>query len=212
MLGQGKELSALNFAAIIGGPLIAAVNAQALAAKTTTSFIQNFAFKTVNGKNELQTVDFDFSQVLTGGSNNPTTLSDFTTIKVPLLTVIPIPYIRIDNMTIDFNATLHSVETTSISNDFAFTASAGGEYYGVNFSASISDKNTYQNSTTTDDTYSLRVTVHAVQDQMPAGMASVLGIFNNLIQSQASLVQTIVTAQVAKLTTEVKPSLPAPGP
>jgi hypothetical protein len=205
MLGQGKELSALDFSAIIGGPLVAAINAQALAAKTTTAFIQSFAFTQSGGKQTLQTVSFDFSQVLTSSSGN---LSNLATIKVPLLTIIPIPYIRIDNMTIDFNVNLHSISTTAMTNDFAFTASASGTYCGVSIGASISDKNTYQEGSTTDDTYSLHVTVHAVQDQMPAGMASVLGIFTNLIQSQASLVQTIATAQVKALTESAKAALP----
>lgn len=207
MLGQGKEIAALDFAAIIGGPLVAAINAQALAAKTTTTFIQSFAFQPgTAGTQQLQTVSFDFSQVLT--STNAGNLSNIATIKVPLLTIIPIPYIRIDNMTIDFNANLHSVATTAMTNDFAFTASASGSYYGVTFGASISDKNTYQEGSTTDDTYSIHVTVHAVQDQMPAGMASVLGIFTNLIQSQATLVQTIVSAQVKQLTAQANAALP----
>ena len=198
MLGQGKELAAIDFEDLIGGPLMAAIKAQAKAAITTTNFIQSFAFKTgTNGEQELQTVSFDFKQVL--DSTLTSQLTNMTTIKVPLLTIIPIPFIRIDSMTIDFNVNLHSTSKTTMSNDFTFSLSASGSYMGIGLAASVSDRNTYQNESTVDDTYSMHVNVHAVQDQMPGGMAQVLGIFSSIIQTQASLIQTIVTKQVEKL-------------
>ncbi|NTW09089.1 MAG: DUF2589 domain-containing protein, partial [Anaerolineaceae bacterium] len=41
----GKELSSLNFASIIGGPLRAAIHAQAQAAQTTVDFIKKVGFR-----------------------------------------------------------------------------------------------------------------------------------------------------------------------
>jgi hypothetical protein len=207
MLSQGQELSAIDFADIIGGPLIAVINAQAKAAVCTTNFIQAFAF-TTDKPPKLQVVTFDFSQIITSGSGiSVPGLQDLLTISVPLLTIIPIPYIRIEDMSINFNASLHSVSTTSFSNDFAFSAGASGGFFGINFAVSVTDKNTYQNSSVVDDTYSLSVTVHAVQDQMPGGMAQVLSIFQNIIASQASLVQTIETAEVQAVTKKAQTAL-----
>jgi len=214
MLGQGKELSALDFGSIIGGPLRAAIMAQAIAAQTTTNFIRNFAFlPTPAGSTappKLAAVTFDFSQAIglapSGGSSSSggtalSLTSDVTSITVPLLTLIPIPFIRIDTMSISFNANLHSVTTTSESNDFNFSTggSIGGlfsSFLGSGMSISVSDRNTYQQNTTVDDTYSLQVTVHAVQDVMPGGMSQILGIFSNIIQSQAALIQNIVTSEM----------------
>lgn len=212
MLGQGKELAAIDFEDLIGGPLMAAIKAQAKAAITTTNFIQSFAFtKGQNGEQQLQTVSFDFKQVL--DSELTSQLTNMTTIKVPLLTIIPIPFIRIDSMTIDFNVNLHSTSKTTMSNDFTFSLSASGSYMGIGLAASVSDRNTYQNESTVDDTYSMHVNVHAVQDQMPGGMAQVLGIFSSIIQTQASLIQTIVTKQVEKLNDNANKALnPAPAP
>jgi len=36
-------------------------------------------------------------------------------LKVPLLTMVPIPYIRVDDATIDFNVKINSVQETKTS-------------------------------------------------------------------------------------------------
>jgi hypothetical protein len=210
MLSQGQELAALDFADIIGGPLIAVINAQAKAAHVTTAFIQNIAFESSGqgggGQTKLKTVVFDYSQVMGdigassgGGSGAQNAMQ----ISVPLLTMIPIPFIRVDSMTIDLNVTLHNTSSTTVSNDFTFSSTASAsESAGFIWSesasmvTSVTDRNTYQNDQTVDDTYSLHVTVHAVQDQMPGGMAQVLNIFSGIIQQQASLIQSIMTTAI----------------
>jgi hypothetical protein len=221
MQGQGAELSALDFSAIIGGPLRAVVQAQAFAAQTTTDFIRSFAFlpNPPGSKDppKLASVTFDFSQAIglipAGSSSSSgagfTLTSDLTSITVPLLAMVPIPYIRVEDMSINFNAKLHSVQTTSESNDFSFSTGGSFGFFGSGWNVSVSDKNTYQQNTTVDDTYSLQVTVHAVQDQLPGGLAQVLGIFSNLVQSQAALIQTIVTAELQAKTSAAQKQISA---
>jgi hypothetical protein len=217
MLSQGKELAALDFASIIGGPLVAVINAQAMAAHVTTSFIQNIAFEPPQAgagggqSTKLKVVSFDFTQLLGTQAQG---LQDATSIKVPLLTLVPIPFIRVDSMTIDFNVTLHDVQKTTLSNDFTFNASVSGSessFFGmgpsVSMQTSVTDRNTYQNEQTVDDTYSLHITVHAVQDQMPGGMSQILNIFSNVIQSQSTLIQTIMTAQIQAQQAKVQQQL-----
>ena len=48
MADHGKELSSIDFASLIGGPLNAVVKAQAQAAMTTVSFIKEVGFKKVD--------------------------------------------------------------------------------------------------------------------------------------------------------------------
>jgi hypothetical protein len=216
MQSQGRELAALDFADIIGGPLIAVINAQAKSAHVTSSFIQTMAFEPSQGttvSTKLKTVDFDFAQVL-GDTSKLSGIQGATTIKVPLITMLPIPYIRVDSMTIDLNVTLHDVQHTTLSNDFTFGSTmTAGESAGflwsesTSFTTSVTERNTYQNDSTIDDTYSLHVTVHAVQDQMPGGMSQILNIFANAIQSQAGLLQTIMTAQIQAKTQQVQQAL-----
>jgi hypothetical protein len=199
MLTQGQELGALDFKDIIGGPMCAVVNAQAQAALVTTAFIEQVGFTTpVKGKPpQLVTVSFDFSTVL--GGEIPGLTSDVTSIQVPILTIVPIPYIQVDDLSIALNVSLHSVSSTSFSNVFSISTSVGGGgFIFPSFSVSVTDKNTYQFGSVVDDTYSLQVTVHASQSPVPGGMGQILTIFSNIIQSQAALIQTIENAAVQK--------------
>ena len=202
MLSQGQEFAALDFRDIIGGPLCAVVNAQAQAALVTTAFIQQFAFTTPatpGAAPQLKTVSFDFSQLL--GGSIPGLTSDQVTIQVPLLTIIPIPYIQVDDVSISLNVSLQSTSSTSFSNAFSIsTSTGGGGFFFPSFSVSVTDKNTYQFGTVVDDTYSLAVNVHATQAPTPGGMAQILNIFSNIISTQASLIQTLETAVVQQKT------------
>lgn len=218
MLSQGQELNVIDFADIIGGPLIAVINAQAKAAHVTSNFIDTVAFTSPTGQpKQLKVVSFDFRQVLADPAQALGSSSQLI-IKVPLLTLLPIPYIRVDSMTVTLNVSLHSTQAVGLTNDFTFNSTVSDSesaFFGLgpamSFQASVTDRNTYQNDQLTDDTYSMNVTVHAVQDQMPAGMSQILGIFSNVIQSQSALVQALVTAQVQALTNQITtPAAPKP--
>ncbi len=69
------------------GPLVAAIDAQSSAAFTTLSFIQNIGF---NPDGSLINQIFSFNV-----TNTTSGLVEQNTISVPLLTIIPIPYIRV---------------------------------------------------------------------------------------------------------------------
>ena len=74
------------------------------------------------------------------------------------------PALRIDELTIDFNAKLTSVETASVNDEFAASAELGINYKVVNFKASASYKRTSSRGTSVEKTYNLGVKVTAVND------------------------------------------------
>ncbi len=190
MLSQGKELGAIDFDHIIASPLIAAVRAQAVSAMVTANFIEQVGFDT---SKKLKTVDFDYSSVLPnlGGTTQTQKIS------VPLLSMLPIPFIRIDNMTIDLNVQLHSQETQKIANTIVGklddTTTESWLAGSTTFKASVTDNNTFQNDRLVDDTYSLRITVHAVQDKTPGGLGKILDILTNMVQDQAKIASAHIT-------------------
>lgn len=204
MLSQGKELAALDFAQIIGAPLQAVIRAQAASALVTYDFLQKTAFEpssggSGNGAAKLRVMAFDFGQLLGDTQGNAKALS---VIKVPLLTMLPIPFLRIQDMTIDLNVQLHDVKSSTLTNTLvASTGTTSNESLEVESSTmttSVTEQNTYQEGENTDDTYSLKVTVHAVQDQMPGGMANILSIFTNTVQTQAVLIQQLMSNNVSQ--------------
>ncbi|MDD3314230.1 MAG: DUF2589 domain-containing protein [Syntrophaceticus sp.] len=274
-MGIGRELASLDFKNLIGGPLIAVIEAQAQAAMSSVDFIKAVGFKPgeegavtgepiyVSFKYPKEVKPYEPEQpsiinivlmdggegygdsvtvTISGGSpkkvataeatvsegkitsitvtdqgqgytSKPTvTISgmpekdaEFTVeftpyseakaavfsqmvLEVPILTMLPIPFIRVEETTIDFNAKINSVTTSDTASKIGVDSSteAKAKYFG--FSAKLNVSTSYQRTTNTgskvDRTYSMAVHVRAVQDEMPAGMEKLLGILEDAIKSQ----------------------------
>src|SRR5688500_1205099 len=110
-----EELRQIPFDYLIGAPLKAAIEAQGLAAKTTIDFIEKVGFipddpeqdpffldeqEDVEG-GQVRNVTFQYARTDENGVGSNVTLT------VPILSIVPIPYLRIDDMTIDFTAKLN---------------------------------------------------------------------------------------------------------
>jgi len=204
-----RGLTSLPFGNIIGGPMKAAIEAQALAARSTIEFIQTVGFEkqsddalfpTINQTTgvtdstdssfgKIRTVTFSYTQQNVNGTEEQASLT------VPLLTIVPIPFLRIDDMTIGFMAKMteeykHS-NSTSDSLDVAVKADFGYKSFWspvtVNFNVAVSSKHTAtsQNSSRFSTEATMSVNVHAVQDSMPGGLAKVLQILENAIKASA---------------------------
>ncbi|WP_305042083.1 DUF2589 domain-containing protein [Geoalkalibacter sp.] len=172
-----RQLGNIPFGTLIGGPMTAAVEAQAKAAQSSLGFIEGVAFDK-DGK--VRNVTFDYEGP--GGKQ---------TLVVPILTIVPIPFIRIDDMTINFKASINaSSETSSTSAEssegkVALAASAKYLFFSAKLDASYSSK---KDSTATQGSkysveYTMDINVHAVQDDIPAGMAKVLNILTDNIKA-----------------------------
>lgn len=288
MAEPGRELSSINFEAMLGGPLVAVVNAQAQSAMTSVNFIKSVGFKPLlDGEGKVVPgqvgdpiyVTFKYPKEiapfkpavpaaivaiaiddagagyddnappavtiggsggatarakvsggvvteieLTGGGSGYTAAptvaiaappsgagakqatahavfraaeaavpAEFRDMKleVPILTMLPIPFIRIEETTIDFNAKINSVEESKTDSSFKIDASldATVKYPPVFSIATVNLKvnTSYQKNTSSgskvDRTYSMSVHIRAVQDEMPAGTERILGILEDAIRS-----------------------------
>jgi hypothetical protein len=209
-----QELSTIDFASMLGGPLMAVVNAQAQSAMASVNFIKQVGFKkstTAQGPDgtsvdEPVYVTFKYPKMLAPyqpaqiekkdekgnviQSAAPATPAVFEVqqLTVPILTMLPIPFIRIEETTIDFNAKINSVETArtdeSIGVDATLEAKAGFAWASAKLKVSASYKKSTETSSNVERTYSMAVHIKAVQDEMPAGMEKLLGILENAITSQ----------------------------
>ncbi|WP_300978413.1 DUF2589 domain-containing protein [Flavobacterium sp.] len=183
------ELNSLDFSVYIGGPLQAAVQAQNAASMAQVNFIQSIGFEegaSPTDPKKLRYVDFNYKKSVPNpdydGSNDKF-LEKEVEIKVPFLTMLSIPSIRIEEMTIDFNAKLTSTETKSVSSEFAASAELGINYKIVNFKASASYKRTSVTGSNVEKTYNLGVHVRAVNDEIPAGLDRILTMLEDSITS-----------------------------
>ena len=180
-----KSLGALNgipFESIIGGPLSACIKAQAEAAVSTVNFIESVGLKGTGDKKEAVYVVFSYVQ--NGRKVN---------VSVPLLTIVPIPYIAINNINLEFKVAITGTDSSSVvdeesleSNETKETSSKKGGGWLTKrktskMTTSVSTKK--DSKSTQDSTFSIEATmdvrVQAGQESMPAGMAKVLELLGS---------------------------------
>ncbi len=294
MPSPGQELASLDFKNLIGGPLIAVVNAQAQAALTTVNFIKSVGFQQPAAKQKRKDqatlepiyVTFKYPKEVMpftpakygsvsaiavaagGGGYNPASPPAVTithnagsgataaavvdatgavtsiqvthggvgytsaptvaigaapasggvgtfaqatatavivapaaavaaqyqtmAIQVPLLTMLPVPYIRVEDVTLDFNAKIESSEFIELDQSLdvseELSASASGGISGLvsgsaSFKATYSNKESLSTGNEVNRTYSMGIKVHAVQAEIPAGMEKMLNILQGVITS-----------------------------
>lgn len=210
-----NTITNLPFENIIGGPMTAAIKAQSQAARETVSFIKEVGFRPPapegdaeygsdidpsNGAElqpggqgnaemgEVRNITFTYKVTETDGSER------IAELIVPVLTVVPIPFLRIDEMNIDFlakisevisNASSHSSSSAAHTN-FSLGYRSWWSPVRASFSASYSSK--HSSSSSSSSRYSsemtMNVNVRAVQDELPAGLSRVLGLLESMIKEK----------------------------
>jgi hypothetical protein len=108
-------------------------------------------------------------------------------IDVPILTILPIPFIRVEEATVDFNAKINAMETRSDSTDFAISGNLEVKQRWPGGAAKLNVSCSYQKKTASgssvERTYSMQVHVRASQDEMPAGMEKLLSLLEGAMKS-----------------------------
>lgn len=147
-------MKALPFDHIIGAPLMACIKAQQASAQATWEAIHEMGFDKSDksaGEEEVAMVSFLFQQ---GGFTRK--------ITVPLLTLIPIPYMQIDYVDLKFRADMSTSSegelTAKYSNTMDSQAARTSKYNVTN---------------------EIDINIHATTSGMPAGIAKLLEIFTN---------------------------------
>ena len=169
-------LQGLPFDNLIGGPLSACIQAQNDAAMTSINFINNVCLNEDKETGEKSAIYVSFSFIQNGRK---------VVINVPLIAIVPIPYIAINSVDISFKATVNGVESESSSTETEYESK--GNKKSTRKSGLFRRKTTTINSTfstkrdsksTQDSKFSVEATidvaVHAGQESMPAGMAKIL--------------------------------------
>ena len=198
----GDELSSIDFSAMIGGPLSAVIKAQAEAAVTSVDFIKAVGFET-NEDGEVTgplmiTFSYDKPIETTDSLGNTTVEVQKYNLTVPFLTMTPIPFLRIEETTIDFNAKITSVQerssTSSHGLDAELKAKAGWGWGSASLKVNYSYKKSTSSSAKVERTYSLAVSVRAIQEELPAGTERLLGILENVIQETPASEEALALA------------------
>lgn len=174
-------LQGIPFENLIGGPLSACIQAQNDAAMTSINFINNVCLNEDKETGEKSAIYVSFSFIQNGRK---------VVINVPLIAIVPIPYIAINSVDINFKATVNGVECESNENTYSeeykrdtntksqkrrgFILNKNKKETKINtsFSTKRDSKSTQDSKFSVEAT--IDVAVHAGQESMPAGMAKIL--------------------------------------
>ena len=169
-----SALNSIPFGNIIGGPLAACVQAQAEAAQTTLNYIRGFTMTESHLDVEgAEPITVSFSFIMEGVP---------TRMTVPLMTIVPIPYMRIEHVDLSFTADITACDNEKMEAKFA---SEG--YQGVE-----------ENEKSVSMQSKMGVHVRASTGDIPSGMAKMLDFFaNNLVVQE-----TLTTKEVEDMKLE----------
>jgi hypothetical protein len=178
-----QAMNSIPFDKLIGGPLTAAVNAQATAAMTCIKFINDVGFKLPANAPPgavKEAVEVQFKYTKTGENGDP---AEFK-LTVPILAILPIPYLRIDEVLIDFQAKLSDMVTSDESSSLGIDVSASAKWGPVSFRGSVAYKNDKSTKTSSTQDYSMTVKVRAVQAEIPGGMQKILDMLEAAVRDE----------------------------
>ena len=193
-----SELRQIPFGYLIGAPMKAAIEAQALAAKTTVEFIEKVGFLPADpiqdmlfinegqdaDAGDVRNVTFKYKKLDENGEE------DTVELTVPILSIVPIPYLRLDEMTIDFTAKLNDTIASTTKTGFQLDSSVSGKYkswwspISLEFRTSVSYSASRQTASRYTREYQMNINVRAVQDDMPAGLERILDLLEQTIKEK----------------------------
>lgn len=182
MSEESQEISSLDFANLIGGPLNAIVEAQAKSAIATANFIKQVGFKLdKDGEIEgVNYVNFQFSRKDESGR-----AQDFK-LSVPLLTMVPIPYITVVEGTVEFNAKITSVRENkgeaTFKQDVNAEVNAGFWFVRTKVNSQTSYQQNTSESGKVERSYDMNVKVKVRNADMPRGTERILDILQEVIE------------------------------
>src|SRR5882724_7713571 len=103
----------LTLEQLIGAPLRALVMGQEAAARATVDFVSEVGFETGADKNPaIRLLEFDYSHPMPDPSNPGGIIDTPVRLRVPLLTMLPVPNLCISEATVTFGANI--VETKPV--------------------------------------------------------------------------------------------------
>ena len=160
---QESLLQELDFNRILGAPLSACVNAQEEAAQATLQYLNEVVFTQAGDDDsslEPVTVSFYFESA-----------GQVHRIVMPLLLIVPVPYLQIDRIDLTFQATVTESRMNHDTRKFSLKA----KYSAPGDSAEVSKetKAEYMNKRCID------INLSVTSADMPMGISKLLEIFNN---------------------------------
>lgn len=204
LVSMAEQFTGLPMRDLIGGPLDAAAKANGMMAATQTKFLLDtaFAVKHEEGKEDTYTPIL-IRMTLTRGvlvpadsteaAGEPKIMEVTTTFDLPLLTILPLNSLAVDEVSIKFDMEVKSSYSEASSDKTEEKVAQEGSFsakfqYGP-FSAEVKGSASYDSSTSSSrdkhyeksNSAQYSVSVHAGQLPLPDGVKTIIAAFTNAI-------------------------------
>lgn len=163
-----SEFSGLRMDQLIGGPLSAAADASVQLANSTADFINKVGFQ----GNKVRTVSFAYHK--RSDNEDGTSNLDEMQVDVPILAIVPIPNLQVDEVNILFDMEVKQSEKQESSSDESGSFSGSAKIGPVKISVSGSVSAHQSHTRSSDNSAKYHVDVRATNHGMPEGLARVL--------------------------------------
>ncbi len=208
LVSMAEQFTGLPMDDLIGAPLIAAAEANNMMAVTQTKFLLDTCFNKIEktDANNVKTYTYEpimITMTLKRGvlvpvdptvpQQEPKIEVVETTFELPLMTILPINSLAVDNVEVKFDMEVKSSysEATNEQTQEAMSAESSFEAkvgYGI-FSATVTGSVSYDSSSSSSrDTHyeksnsaQYSVSVHAGQIPLPQGVTTIINAFTNAI-------------------------------
>lgn len=203
LVSMAQQFTGLPMGSLIGGPLMAAAKANQQMALTQIDFLMSTCFTPVASKDgktktyQPTMIEMQLTRgVITPGAKagDPAVIQNVTsTINLPLLTILPLNSLAVDNVNVNFVMEVSSsysedhsnTSTDSTHEEASFDAKIGAGLWSIEVKGSIThdssntktDSSHYQKSNSA--TYT--VDVHAGQLPLPPGVGVIIQAYTNNI-------------------------------
>lgn len=181
-----NQFSGLDMAALIGGPLKAACDAQSMLARSTLNFIEEVGLEKAdeNGVRRIRTANFSFNRA-TEDTGDGNVLNEEVEMKVPLLAIVNVPALSIEMVDITFDMEVKSSESSQSTNDKTGELDATAGLKIGPFSMNVKIKGSVSchesNTRSSDNSAKYHVQVRANQQKTPEGLSRMLDILSSAI-------------------------------
>ncbi len=181
-----NQFSGLDMAALIGGPLKAACDAQTMLARSTLNFIEEVGLEApdANGVRKVRTANFSFDRAAEQ-SEEGKSASERVEMNVPLLAIVNVPALSIDVVDVTFDMEVKSSTSSESSSDKNGELEANAGLKIGPFSMNVKIKGAIacheKNTRSSDNSAKYHVQVHASQQKTPEGLMRMLDIISSAV-------------------------------
>lgn len=169
MAAIADQFKGLDMGALIGGPLTAAADASIMLADSTADFINHVGF---DDDGKVRTVAFSYQKksVNEDGTSN----LDEMKLNVPMLAIVPIPNLQLDEVNVLFDMEVKQSETSQKSLDVGVGIKGQMKLGPVKISITGNVSVHQENTRKSDNSAKYHVDVRATNHGTPEGLARVL--------------------------------------